>query len=129
MEERINKLNELLENDEIRFEISKTSDPDAVKKILEENGLVMTEEEFDAVMMRINDFYVENNLVDENGELTEEGLELVSGGANYLWGAAMLLKTLGGLSISGTALAVGLGGAVVIGCAAVAICYAKSRRR
>ena len=124
MEKKIEKLNELLLDVDVQNEAKAIKDPEELRQILAQHGLELTADEMEEILVQLGGFLVENNLMTEDGELTEEGMDQVSGGG---FGAA-----IAGLKI-GTAISGGnvlVGAAVFIGVCAVTayVTYNQKKR-
>ena len=78
----VEKLMELLHHDSFREELMNCASAEAVKELLDRNGIDFSMEEIDAMMIAVGSTLIK--LEENNGELSEEDLEQVAGG--WSWG-------------------------------------------
>lgn len=116
------QINMLFEKPEIQQQVSGLTDPEDIRKVLVDNGVELTSEEMNEVLLSIGETIA--NLVPE-GELSEDDLEDVAGG-----GFSMML-VLGAGSTTFCAVAGGLiGVAAVAGLAYGGYClYKKTKKK
>ena len=116
--ERVDKLVSLFRNEEFDKQLVACSDNQAVVKLFAENGVEMTEEDAEATMAYIKGLV--QKLMENDGELSEEELEMVAGG----WkGWDMFWVSVGSLAFGGFCMgaASGTGVGMAIGVAAGAV--------
>ena len=114
------KLEELMKNEQFVESIMQAESIDGIQSILKEEGIEMSTEEIRASIADGKKALQESGYTSDDGELTEKGLELVSGG-----GRGMLALTFGAtcLAVAGFAMmwsvapigAIGMGVAVGAG--------------
>ena len=110
------KLEKILENEEIKAQVQSTADPDRVYEILSQNGLDVSREAFDELLASLGQAVSEQM---GEGELSLDQLDNVAGGSG-------ILITAGGVTIRLTAAAaaafgVGFAVGVGVGIAALAV--------
>jgi hypothetical protein len=76
------KFYELLHDDAFRAELMNCASEEAVKELLDRNGVDFSMEEIDAILIAVGNTMIK--LEENNGELSEEDLEQVAGG--WTWG-------------------------------------------
>lgn len=76
--ERMEKLGELLKSQSFLDQFIACPDLQAAHKLFEDNGLLLSQEEMDGLMLQIKTFA--KKLLDNDGVLSEEDLEQVAGG-------------------------------------------------
>ena len=76
--ERMEKLGELFNNESFLDQFIACPDFQAAQKLFGDNGLLLSQEELDGLMLQIKT--IAKKLMDNNGELSEEDLEQVAGG-------------------------------------------------
>lgn len=86
-EQNAKKIEALINEEDFLEELKKITSIDDLLKLFADNGVEMTSEEIEMIQKKGEVVMKEKGLVDENGELTEEMLNLVSGGG---WGKALL---------------------------------------
>ena len=96
---KVEKLNEIFSNTEIMERVGMMDDPKQIMAVLEENGLVLTEEEMNEVLMTIGETVAP---LFPEGELSEDDLDNVAGGGPTVLivlgaGAKLTAAILGGL--------------------------------
>ena len=123
MTKKIDKLNELLLDVDVQNEVKTVKDPETLRQVLSQRGLELTADEMEEILVQIGGYLVENNLMTEDGELTEEGMDQVTGGG--LGAAITGLKV--GTAISGGNVAVGV--AVFVGVCAVTAYVSYNRKK
>ncbi len=94
--ERVDKLVSLFKNEEFDKQLVACSDNQAVVKLFAENGVEMTEEDAEATMAYIKGLV--QKLMENDGELSEEELEMVAGGWSG-WGT--FWASVGSLAFGG----------------------------
>ena len=77
----IKKMEELLRNEEFAQKISEAGSYEKMHELFVENGVDVTREDFMAYIGDCRKTMVEKGLISEDGELSVELLEVVSGGA------------------------------------------------
>lgn len=92
------QINALFEKPEIQQQISGLTDPEEIRKVLAENGVELTAEEMNEVLLSIGETVA--NLVPDS-ELSEDDLENVAGGfamtISLGAGAAVFCAVAGGI--------------------------------
>jgi hypothetical protein len=120
----VEKFMELLHTETFHKEVMNCDSAEAVKELLDRNGIDFTMEEIDAILIAVGNTLIK--LEENDGELTEEDLEQVAGGwswggffkglligaavAALMVGAAVL--TLGSLGTAGPIIVVAAGAAI-----------------
>ena len=84
-ETMIKKMEELLKNEEFAQKIKDAGSYENMHKLFVENGVDVTREDFMAYIEDCRKTMVEKGLMSEDGELSAELLEVVSGGISDLW--------------------------------------------
>ena len=74
------KLGVLFQDDGFTEALSEVKTMDELLKLLDQNGVQMTEEDVHECMKQGRQMLKEQNIMNEDGELTEAGLEMVAGG-------------------------------------------------
>lgn len=105
-EMNIQKMEQLLRNEEFAQKISDAGSYDKAYQLFAENGMDASYEDFMAYIENYRKIMVEKGLISEDGELSAEMLEMVSGGGK---GGAFLCFVG-----AGVAAAAGQGGAAVV---------------
>lgn len=85
----LDKIQKLMEEPEFVKKLENAESVDARISLLRDNGITVTADEVEAGY-RKGMSYLENNGYIENGELTEAGLDMVSGGSRFGYGVAKL---------------------------------------
>lgn len=115
-ETMIKKMEELLKNEEFAQKIKDAGSYENMHKLFVENGVDVTREDFMAYIEDCRKTMVEKGLMSEDGELSVELLEAISGGGPFL-------NRLGGLTLGivggGAAILLGASCGVVLGIMAV----------
>lgn len=108
------QMEKILENEDIRAQISTLTDPDEAYRILTENGLDVPREAFEEFLMSIGEAV--NEKLGED-ELSEDDLENVAGGAGIALaiGGVSIKMTAAAAAAFGTGFAVGVGIGVAVG--------------
>jgi predicted ribosomally synthesized peptide with nif11-like leader len=117
--ERFAKLGELLSNEAFAQQFVACADKEAAAKLFAAQGFEITMEELEDLIVQIKN--LRQQLLNNDGELSEDALEIVAGGFNWkglLQGLFVSYTTVLGTLI-GTAICPGLG--TVLGTAAGAI--------
>ena len=79
--ERLEKLGELFKTPSFCDQLIVCPDHQAARKLFEDNGVLLSQEETDAVILQIKTLV--HKLVENDGELSEEDLEQISGGWSW----------------------------------------------
>lgn len=111
----IERLQELESDLEFRAKIKAAKSTHDVIEIMKEYGIQISEDEFKTGYAQAVERFVEEGYM-ENGELTERGLEMVTGGVfvpTYLLGIG---AALGGIAMGPAGIALWLGGLAVATC-------------
>ena len=110
----VEKFMELLNHDSFREEVMNCASAEAVKELLDRNGVDFSMEEIDAILIAVGNTMIK--LEENNGELSEEDLEQVAGGWSWggffkglLVGAAAMVVIVA-VSAAAVAATVGTGG-------------------
>jgi hypothetical protein len=111
----VEKFMELLHTETFNKEFMNCDSAEAVKELLDRNGIDFTMEEIDAILIAVGNTLIK--LEENDGELTEEDLEQVAGG--WSWGGFFKGIALGvasmvvmiGITAACVAATVGTGGA------------------
>ena len=74
------KLSVLFQDEEFIEALCKVKTMDELLKLLDQNGVQMTEEDVHECMEQGRQMLKDKNIMNEDGELTEAGLEMVAGG-------------------------------------------------
>lgn len=108
------QMEKILENEDVRAQISTLTDPDEAYRILTENGLDVPREAFEELLMSIGEAV--NEKLGED-ELSEDDLENVAGGAGIALaiGGVSIKMTAAAAAAFGTGFAVGVGIGVAVG--------------
>ena len=107
------KLGVLFQDDGFTEALSEIKTMDELLKFLDQNGVQMTEEDVHECMKQGRQMLKEQNIMNEDGELTEAGLEMVAGGFSkkrFFMGLAIVAAG----ACCGNPAAVALGAVVVI---------------
>ena len=122
------KMQELMENQEFAAKIRTAKSAEEMVEIFAEYDIQITEEELKESCKQTVDLRREKGYMDGD-ELTEAGLEMVSGGGIGGWAGAVFICA--GIVIGGTIAPVA--GAIILGCGAIgAVCdilTPKKKRR
>ena len=118
--ERVDKLVSLFKNEEFDKQLVACPDNQAVVKLFAENGVEMTEEDAEATMAYIKGLV--QKLMENDGELSEEELEMVAGGWSG-WGtfwASVASCAWGGFAMgaawgTGPGMAIGAAAGTIVG--------------
>ena len=123
-ETMIKKMEELLNSEEFAQKFKDAGSYENAHKLFVENGVDVSYEEFMAYLKDCRKLMVEKGLISEDGELSPELLEQISGGKlspeGFLWGVVCIA---GGVLVGATPVGVGmvLGGLVYWGLDAAGI--------
>ena len=116
--ERLEKLGNLLSNEDFAKQFAACADKEAAAKLFADHGFEITMEELEALMAQIKAIF--QKLVENDGELSEEDLEMIAGGISESSIDSFLVGFFGVIGAAvGTIICPGLGGylGAVIGCA------------
>ena len=110
----VEKFMELLHTETFNKELMNCTSAEAVKELLDRNGVDFTMEEIDAILITVGNTLIK--LEENDGELTEEDLEQVAGG--WSWGGffkgllvgAVAMVVMIGVTAACVAATVGTGG-------------------
>ncbi len=111
-ETMIRKLNELSEDERFAESLKNAETYDDASKVMAEFGIDLSGEDLEKMIVGTRNYIAENGFMND-GELTEEGLEMVSGGIrvrgrSYLYmgvEAAAVCAIIGGVAVGPAALA------------------------
>ena len=123
------KLEKILEDEDVRKQVSLAASPDEAYKILTDKGLDVPREAFDDLLLSLGKAVNEKLSEDE---LNEEDLENVAGGAGIAIavGSVSIKMTAVAAAAFGTGFAIGAGVAVVGGLAYLGYrAYKKSKKK
>lgn len=94
----LDKIQKLMEEAEFVRKLENAKTVDASLSLLRDNGITVTADEIE-VGYRKGMHYLEDNGYIENGELTEAGLDMVSGGSRFGYGVAKLGSGVAGAGL------------------------------
>ena len=119
--EQMEKLSNLLSSEDFCKQFAACADNEAAAKLFADNGFALTAEQAEALMAQIK--AIAQKLVDNDGELEEEDLEVIAGGASKeLLKEVMVVSGMGFGASVGSAILPGVGSFLgwIIGTAAAA---------
>ena len=123
-QDRIDYLNSITFSQELIDKLSEATSVDEAFKLIEETGVEFTKEDLDYCSSVASKFMKENNLLTDNGELTVEMLDMVSGGGKILRkiaGSLMIVAGTGLIIAGGATSELGIGVAVMYAGSALAV--------
>ena len=106
--EQMEKLGNLLSSEDFCKQFAACADNEAAAKLFADNGFAITAEQVEALMTQIK--AIGQKLVDNDGELPEEDLEMIAGGSSKeLLKEVMVVSGMGFGASVGSAICPGIG--------------------